>query len=298
MFDDPEWCIDERADYFHECSPRRPGGWQTLQVNDHLPENDDDRWLRRLVTATGSPVMIASIMDSDVCYVRGLTPSGVTWSAFLDPVMAADYEVSGPPPSEDDAPPGETDRDRSIRWLLADVPENTEQIADWAAEAGFTANRDALRMVLVKRADPFVEDLFFELIDACGLPASEPVREDLADSDAVVHPDHRPEENRPRGARLEAAVLNLPRDGHLVLQCAAEADCYAQVWLRPDGTYQLEYRDRSPSEHYQTRTVSADKVIAAVVGWAAGEVAWRDSFQWNLSTELGAVHGPLETNQR
>jgi hypothetical protein len=76
-------------------------------------------------------------------------------------------------------------------------------------------------------------------------------------------------------------VLNLSRDGHLVLQCAAEADCYAQVWLRPDGTYQLEYRDRSPAEHYQTRTLSADKVIAALAGWAAGEIAWRDAFQWN-----------------
>lgn len=105
VFDDPEWCVEERADYFHECWPR-PEGWQTLQVNDYLPENGDDRWLHRLVTATGSPVMIASVMDSDVCYVRGLTPSGVTWSTFLDPVMAADYEVSVSPPSEDEAPPG------------------------------------------------------------------------------------------------------------------------------------------------------------------------------------------------
>lgn len=280
VFDDPEWCIEERADYFHDCRPR-PGGWQTLQVNDYLPENDDDRWLQRLVTATGSPVMIASVMDSDVCYVRGLTPSGVTWSTFLDPVMAADYEVSVSPPSEDEAPPGETDKDRRVRWLLADTPKTAEQIAVWAAEGGFTADREALRVVLTKRADPFVEDLFFELVDACGLPPAEPVREDPAASGLPAHPGHRPDQNCPRGAKLEAAVLNLPRDGHLVLQCAAEADCYAQVWLRPDGTYQLEHRDRSPAEHYQTRTLSADKAIAALAGWAAGEIAWRDAFQWN-----------------
>ncbi|MGI5142451.1 MULTISPECIES: hypothetical protein [unclassified Streptomyces] len=280
VFDDPEWCIEESADYFDECWPR-PGGWQTLQVNDYLPENDDDRWLHRLVTATGSPVMIASVMDSDICYVRGLTPSGVAWSTFLDPVMAADYEVSVSPPSDDEAPRGETDKDRRVRWLLADVPKTAEQIGVWAAEGGFTADREALRVVLAKRAEPFVEDLFFELVDACGLPPAEPVREDPAASDPPVHPGHRPERNCPRGARLEAAVLSLPRDGFLVLECATEAHCYAQVWLRPDGTYELEYRDRSPAEHYQTRTVSADKVIAALVGWAAGEIAWRDAFQWN-----------------
>ncbi|MGW2961242.1 hypothetical protein ACWDGI_22615 [Streptomyces sp. NPDC001220] len=280
VFDDPEWCIEERTERFHECWPR-PGGWRTLQVNDHLPENGDDRWLHRLVTVTGSPVMIASVMDSDVCYVRGLTPSGVAWSTFLDPVMAADYEVSVSPPSEDEAPQGETDKDRRVRWLLADVPRTAEQIAVWAAESGFTADRDALRAVLTKRADPLVENLLFELIDACGLPPAEPVREDPAAVDHPAHPGHRPEQSCPRGAGLEAAVLNLPRDGHLVLQCAAEADCYAQVWLRPDGTYQLEHRDRGPAEHYQTRTLSADKVIAALAGWAAGEIAWRDAFQWN-----------------
>ncbi|MFE1855594.1 hypothetical protein ACFYYI_39920 [Streptomyces sp. NPDC002387] len=280
IFDDPEWCVEDRAEHFHECRPR-PGGWQTFQVHDCLPENDDDRWLSRLVTATGSPVMIASVVDSDVCYVRGLTPSGVAWSTFLDPVMAADYAVSVPPPSQDEAPPGETDSDRRVRWLLADVPGTAERIALWAAESGFSADREALRGVLSRRADPFAEDLFFELIDACGLPPAEPGTDDPAASDTPAHPGHRPEPNCPRGARLEAAVLNLPRGGHLVLQCAAEPGCHAQVRLRPNGVYQLEYRDRSPAEHCRTQTLSVDKVIAALADWAAGEIAWRDAFQWD-----------------
>lgn len=279
VFDDPGWCADEHAGRFHPCRSRL-GGWQTLQADDWLPENDDDRWLHRLVTATGSPVMIASVVDSDVCYVRGLTPSGAAWSAFLDPVMAAEYEVSVPLSSQDEAPPGETDGDRRVRRMLAEVPGTVERIADWAAEAGFTADREALRAVLTKRADPLVEDLFMELVDACGLPPAEPARDDPAAVAPAAHPGHRPEHGCPRGARLEAAVLNLPRDGHLVLRCAAEAHCYAQVWLRPDGTYQLEHRDRSPAEHYRTRTVSADKVIAALAAWAAGGTAWRDAFQW------------------
>ncbi|MEV6989612.1 hypothetical protein AB0N87_10330 [Streptomyces sp. NPDC093228] len=116
---------------------------------------------------------------------------------------------------------------------------------------------------------------------ACGLPPAEPGRDDPAASDTPAHPGHRPEPNCPRGSRLEAAVLNLPRGGHLVLQCAAEPGCHAQVRLRPDGVYQLEYRDRSPAEHCRTQTLSVDKVIAALADWVAGEIAWRDAFQWD-----------------
>ncbi|MFD8075174.1 hypothetical protein ACFV3E_21310 [Streptomyces sp. NPDC059718] len=271
--------FEESADDLNVCVPR-PGGWQTLQFDRSLPDSDDDRWLERLVAATGSPVLIASVFDSDVCLVRGLTPSGAVWSAFLDPEMAADYEIAGSPPAVDDAPPGESEKERNVRWMLAEVPGTAEEIAGWAAEAGFTADRDTLREVLAKRADPFVEDLFFELIDACGLPPVRPEGEDPVDTDPLAHPGHRLDDNSPRGAELEKAVLNLPRDGHLVMECAADQQCYAQVWRRPDGTYQLEYRDRAPAEHYRTRTASAEKVVAALQGWTAGGVAWRDAFQW------------------
>lgn len=95
-----------------------------------------------------------------------------------------------------------------------------------------------------------------------------------------AHPGHRLTDDCPHGPALEAAVLKLGRGDHLVLTCAADSNCYAQVWLRPDGDYQLEYRDRSPAEHYQTRTRSAEAVAAALAGWAAGEIDWRDSFTW------------------
>lgn len=92
--------------------------------------------------------MLASVMDSDLCDVRGLTPSGVSWSTCLDPAMAADYDIEVP-----------------------DASGTVEQIAAWSAEAGYAADLGALVDVLTKSADPFVEGLFFELIDACGLPA-------------------------------------------------------------------------------------------------------------------------------
>ncbi|MFE0629806.1 hypothetical protein ACFW3D_22930 [Streptomyces sp. NPDC058864] len=99
-------------------------------------------------------------------------------------------------------------------------------------------------------------------------------------TDPLAHPGHRPAPGSPHGAAVEKAVLDLPRDGHLVLECAADEQCYVQVWRRPDGTYQLEYRDRAPAEHYRTHTVSAQEVIAALQGWTAGGPAWRDAFSW------------------
>jgi hypothetical protein len=86
----------------------------------------------------------------------------------------------------------------------------------------------------------------------------------------------------PSRSRIEAAVLSLPRDGHLGLEHSGvdKADEYIQVWLRPDGIYQLEYRDGSPTEHYQTLTVSADKVHTAFNAWRLGDREWRAGFTW------------------
>ena len=92
--------------------------------------------------------MLASVMDSDMCDVSGLTPSGVSWSTCLDPAMAADYGIEVP-----------------------DASDTADQIAAWSVEAGCGADLDTLVDVLTKAQDPFVEDLLFELIDACGLPA-------------------------------------------------------------------------------------------------------------------------------
>jgi hypothetical protein len=50
------------------------------------------------------------------------------------------------------------------------VPGTTDQVAGWAAEAGLRADTQALRGILIQEADPFVEDIFFHLIDGCGLP--------------------------------------------------------------------------------------------------------------------------------
>ncbi|GAA3371112.1 hypothetical protein GCM10020367_20460 [Streptomyces sannanensis] len=43
----------------------------------------------------------------------------------------------------------------------------------------------------------------------------------------------------------------------------------------------MEYRDGAPAEHFQTRTVSREKVVAAVFGWVKGEPGRKDPFMWN-----------------
>ncbi|WP_405592190.1 hypothetical protein [Streptomyces sp. NBC_01190] len=241
------------------CAPR-PGGWQTLRLGEGVMTGSRSAWLRGLVTVTGAPAMVATVFDSDVCQVWGAAPSGASWTAFLDPVLAADYAIPMPGPEEVRAAAG--------------------GIAGWAAEAGFTADREALLAVLTRRADPLVEDLFFALVDACGLPPADPEGSAADRPAGAAHPGHQPEESCPRGPGLGAAVRGLPRDGHLVLDCAGDEQCYAQVWLRPDGSYQLEYRDCDPAEHYWTRTASVEQVVTALTGWAEGETAWRNSFQW------------------
>lgn len=84
---------------------------------------------------------------------------------------------------------------------------------------------------------------------------------------------------------IENAVLTMRPGGQLVIECLTDANCYAQVWWRPDGELQLEYRDGAPAEHYQTLTASRDEVASALTGWAAGATAWRERFVW---TNIGS----------
>ncbi|MFD6436999.1 hypothetical protein [Streptomyces venezuelae] len=69
-------------------------------------------------------------------------------------------------------------------------------------------------------------------------------------------------------------------------------DWYIQVLLRENNTYQLEYRDGVAAEHYQTQTVSQEKVLRALLGWAAGTSEWREEFMWN---NIASVFTPSAT---
>lgn len=87
---------------------------------------------------------------------------------------------------------------------------------------------------------------------------------------------------RPTKPMVSARVGNLRRDGALVLERVEQepGDWYIQVWLRENNTFQLEYRDGVPSEHYQTRTISREKVAEAMTGWMKRDPNWKNAFDW------------------
>ncbi|MEE4544190.1 hypothetical protein V2S66_19700 [Streptomyces sp. V4-01] len=84
--------------------------------------------------------------------------------------------------------------------------------------------------------------------------------------------------------KVGLAIANMQPGWAVVVERAEDerpGDWYVQVLLRKDNTFQLEYRDGEPSQHFQTRTVSREKVIDAVVGWAKNDPAWKEAFMWN-----------------
>jgi hypothetical protein len=90
---------------------------------------------------------------------------------------------------------------------------------------------------------------------------------------------------RPSKPAIGTMLANLGRGNeHLVLERQGEdreGDWYIQVLFRDNNTYQLEYRDGVATEHYQTQTVSQEKVLRALLGWAGDKPDWRDGFMWN-----------------
>lgn len=88
-------------------------------------------------------------------------------------------------------------------------------------------------------------------------------------------------QHNPTEKRMRALLGALSRDEYVILERVGSSSThYIQVWLRSDGVLQLEYRAGAPSEHYQTRTDSREKVVSALSGWSGEETAWRDDFEW------------------
>jgi len=90
----------------------------------------------------------------------------------------------------------------------------------------------------------------------------------------------------PRPDDVLGVIESLPRDGHVLLESMDEPEVYIQVWLRPEGSYQLELREGSVETHVQTRSLSRERVAAAFSGWLEehsgdGDGTWRDGYQWS-----------------
>ncbi|MFF7984758.1 hypothetical protein ACFZDK_37550 [Streptomyces sp. NPDC007901] len=95
----------------------------------------------------------------------------------------------------------------------------------------------------------------------------------------------------PSQPAIGTMLANLGQGDHLILERQdedREGDWYIQVLFRDNNTYQLEYRDGVPAEHYQTLTASQDKARQALLDWAAETPDWQDGFTWN---NIGAMFG-------
>ncbi|MGW6404970.1 hypothetical protein [Streptomyces sp. NPDC055134] len=97
---------------------------------------------------------------------------------------------------------------------------------------------------------------------------------------------------KPSKPAIGRMLANLQRgNAHLALERLEEdmeGSWYVQVLLRDDNTYQLEFRDGVAAEHYQTRTISQEKVLTAMLGWVAGKAEWQGGFMWNnMGSQLG-----------
>jgi hypothetical protein len=87
----------ELKDTVHAWRPR-PGGWQTLQFDHGLWEDD---YLSALVEWTGTPACVADVSDSDLALVTGLGTNGQRWQAWLDLDNAAALLVEEPEDLDD-----------------------------------------------------------------------------------------------------------------------------------------------------------------------------------------------------
>jgi hypothetical protein len=102
----------------------------------------------------------------------------------------------------------------------------------------------------------------------------------------------------PTRSQLSTLLANLwGHNGFLILHREDEdldGAWYIQTQLLQDRTFELEYRDGVAAEHYQTQTSSRAQVLAAMVGWAAGEADWRDGFTWNNIGHMFAPHAAAD----
>lgn len=243
----------------------RPGDWHVLEVRYGL--RDGEYWLGEWVEGTRAPAMIVSFHEGELCVVQGLEtgPRAVPWAGRLHAASAADRY---PTPKHRHLHPG-----LPPEWMIADGllsgSAAVEALAGWSAATGGRADRAGLAALLAEEPRHFTEDVVLRLLDLIGL--SEQVEQ-------APYPHLLTTWDDP--VKLERSLTALQPGRYRALDCQEHPVCFALVRMRPEGDYELEYREQKPEVLYRTVTPSLDKVIAAMKDWAQGEVLWRDDFVW------------------
>ncbi|EMF56325.1 hypothetical protein SBD_2235 [Streptomyces bottropensis ATCC 25435] len=156
----------------HEWEPR-PGGWQTLQLDRGVWE---DEYLFTLVEWSGAPACVADVSDSSVALVTGLDAYGRRWQTWLNPDNAAALLVEEPEDVDDVTLWMATSEfEEAVRHkraeLDAEVPTDAEGALMWASAASVQATAQQPRIEeLLRTRQTFVEELFDVLLDELGFP--------------------------------------------------------------------------------------------------------------------------------
>ncbi|MFE9783310.1 hypothetical protein ACFYPA_34865 [Streptomyces sp. NPDC005775] len=159
-------------DDVHEWQPR-PGGWQTLQLEQGIWE---DEYLSILVEWSGAPACVADVSDSSIALVTGLDTNGNRWQAWLNLDHAAALLVKEPEDVDDMSvwiatPEFEEAIGHKRAELDAEVPADAKGALIWASAAGLQAAAQQPRIEELLRArETFVEELFDVLLDELGFP--------------------------------------------------------------------------------------------------------------------------------
>ncbi|WP_234021098.1 hypothetical protein [Streptomyces sp. 142MFCol3.1] len=156
--------------------PPRPVGWQTLQLEHGIWE---DEYLLDLVEWTAAPACVADVSDSSVALVTALDTNGRRWQAWLNLDNAAALLVEEPEDVDDVslwmATPEFEEAIRHKRAELdAEVPADAEGALVWASAAGVPATAQQSRIEeLLRSQETFAEELFDALVDELGFPEAD-----------------------------------------------------------------------------------------------------------------------------
>ncbi|WTW99903.1 hypothetical protein OG216_44040 [Streptomycetaceae bacterium NBC_01309] len=141
-------------------------GWQVVNLWSELPDEPEE-FLQALALETGSPTMLAVILDSDTAYVTAFgTSSGVS-EGWIEARSAAGYASRGAPlPGGPTAGAGER---VWFEWIDGRLPDHADELAAWAEAAGLRGDREQILSVM-RGDEGRVEDRFLRLLMALGVP--------------------------------------------------------------------------------------------------------------------------------
>ena len=159
-------------------------GWRVVHVrHDDDPYEYDREWLTGFAAATGHPVLVCNVFESDVARLRGVA-GALFVDGWLDP-DAATHALAGhwfqKIADEMNEDPyyvgGEFGSKQFYDALAVEVrgaldrarPDVVEAVVAWARANGYDVASEEVDRHLQRKATPYVESLFFDLLRLIGL---------------------------------------------------------------------------------------------------------------------------------